>query len=135
MNSLDESKSFCTCPPSGNQVDGLPLAPRNKDAAPASWPFFGRACMYETRGFLKEWMMLLVFLFVDAYFQYEGRTVNRQPGFRSGDTYRRTCFRQDFSVFQHLLSISVLSYCSAEWPASSHSIQLTFSCFFRNFNI
>ena len=46
--SLDESKAFSTCPPSGNQVDGLPLAPR-KDAASASWPFFGRACMYETR--------------------------------------------------------------------------------------
>ncbi len=46
--SLDESKSFCTCPPSGNQVDGLPLAPR-KDAASASWPFSGRACMCETR--------------------------------------------------------------------------------------
>jgi hypothetical protein len=26
--SLDENKSFCTCPPSGNQVDGLSLAPR-----------------------------------------------------------------------------------------------------------
>ena len=39
--SLDESKAFSTCPPSGNQVDGLPLAPR--------WLFFGRACMYETR--------------------------------------------------------------------------------------
>jgi hypothetical protein len=25
---IDESKSFCTCLPSGNQVDGLPLAPR-----------------------------------------------------------------------------------------------------------
>ena len=48
MKTFGESKSFCTCPPSGNQVDGLPLAPR-KDAASASWPFFGRACMYETR--------------------------------------------------------------------------------------
>ena len=48
QRSFDESRSFCTCPPSGNQVDGLPLAPR-KDAAPASWPFCGRACMYETR--------------------------------------------------------------------------------------
>jgi hypothetical protein len=28
MKTLGESKSFCTCPPSGNQVDGLPLAPR-----------------------------------------------------------------------------------------------------------
>ena len=46
--SLDESKSFCTCPPSGNQVDGLPLAPR-KDAASASWPFSGRACIHKTR--------------------------------------------------------------------------------------
>ena len=36
--SLDESKSFCTCPPSGNQVDGLPLASR--------WPFsVERACV------------------------------------------------------------------------------------------
>ena len=34
--------------PSENQVHGLPLAPR-KDAASASWPFSGRACMYETR--------------------------------------------------------------------------------------
>ena len=34
--------------PSENQVDGLPLAPR-KDAAPAIWPFFGRACMCKTR--------------------------------------------------------------------------------------
>ena len=39
--SIDERKSFCTCPPSGNQVDGLPLPPR--------WPFSGRACIYETR--------------------------------------------------------------------------------------
>jgi hypothetical protein len=48
MKTSDESKSFCTCPPSGNQVDGLPLAPR-KDAASANWPFSGRACMYKTR--------------------------------------------------------------------------------------
>jgi hypothetical protein len=37
--SLDERKCFCTCLPSGNQVDGLPLASR-KDAASASWFFF-----------------------------------------------------------------------------------------------
>ena len=48
MKTFDESKSFCTCPPSGNQVDGLPLASL-KDAASASWPFSGRACMCETR--------------------------------------------------------------------------------------
>jgi hypothetical protein len=43
--SLYESKAFSTCPPSGNQVDGLPLAPR-KDAASASWPFsVERACV------------------------------------------------------------------------------------------
>ena len=29
----------------------------------------------------------------------EGRAVNRQPGFRSGDTYRRICFRQEFFRF------------------------------------
>ena len=46
--SLDESKAFSTCPPSGNQVDGLPLA-RRKDAASASCPFFGRACRCKTR--------------------------------------------------------------------------------------
>ena len=45
---LDEIRFFCTCFPSGNQVDGLPLAPR-KDAASASWPVYGRACMYKTR--------------------------------------------------------------------------------------
>jgi hypothetical protein len=48
MKTLGERKSFCTCPPNGNQVDGLPLALR-KDAASASWLFSGRACMYETR--------------------------------------------------------------------------------------
>jgi hypothetical protein len=39
--SLDQHNSFCTCPPSGNQVDGLPLAPR--------WLFPGRACIHKTR--------------------------------------------------------------------------------------
>ena len=38
--------AFCTCPPSGNQVDGLPLAlsKSNKDAESASWLRSGRAC-------------------------------------------------------------------------------------------
>ena len=40
--------AFCTCPPSGNQVDGLPLA-LHKDAASASWPWFGRACERKIR--------------------------------------------------------------------------------------
>ena len=35
--------AFCTCPPSGNQVDGLPLA-LSKDAESASWLRSGRAC-------------------------------------------------------------------------------------------
>ena len=35
-------KTFCTCPPSGNQVDGLPLA-LHKDAVSASWVRSGRA--------------------------------------------------------------------------------------------
>ena len=35
-------KTFCTCPPSGNQVDGVPLA-LHKDAVPASWLRSGRA--------------------------------------------------------------------------------------------
>jgi hypothetical protein len=48
MRILDKTRSFCTCPPSGNQVDGLPLAP-HKNAASASWPFSGRACMCKTR--------------------------------------------------------------------------------------
>ena len=48
MKTFGESKSFCTCPPSGNQVDGLPLAPR-KDTAAASWLFSGRACIRKTR--------------------------------------------------------------------------------------
>ena len=34
--------AFCTCPPSGNQVDGLPLA-LSKDAESASWLRSGRA--------------------------------------------------------------------------------------------
>jgi hypothetical protein len=41
-------KSFCTCSASGNQVDGLALAPR-KDAASASWLSSGRASMCKTR--------------------------------------------------------------------------------------
>jgi hypothetical protein len=48
MKTLGESKTLCTCSPSGNRVDGLPLASR-KDAASASWFFSGRVCMYETR--------------------------------------------------------------------------------------
>jgi hypothetical protein len=36
------------CPPSGNQVDGVPLAPR-KDAESASWLWLGRACNHKTR--------------------------------------------------------------------------------------
>ena len=31
MKTFDESKTFSTCPPSGNQVDGLPLAPRSDE--------------------------------------------------------------------------------------------------------
>ena len=38
--------AFCTCPPSGNQVEGLPLA-LNKDAESASWLRFGRACKHK----------------------------------------------------------------------------------------
>ena len=34
--------------PSGNQVDGLPLA-LSKDAVSASWQFFGRACDHKIR--------------------------------------------------------------------------------------
>jgi hypothetical protein len=49
--SLEESKSFSTCPPSGNRFDGLLLASR-KDAAPASWLCPGRACMCKTRRIL-----------------------------------------------------------------------------------
>ena len=49
MKALGESKSFCTCPPSGNQVDGLPLAPRNKDSASASRLFFWSSVHVETR--------------------------------------------------------------------------------------
>jgi hypothetical protein len=48
MQSFDESKSFCTCSLSGNQVDGLPLAPR-KDAASASWLCAGRALICKFR--------------------------------------------------------------------------------------
>ena len=36
-------QDFCTCAPSGNQVDGLPLA-LSKDAESASWLRSGRAC-------------------------------------------------------------------------------------------
>ena len=70
---LDESRTFCTCPPSGNQVDGLPLALRNKDAARASWPFSGRACMYETRRVflssdeVSEVKVLVNLYFLDSY--------------------------------------------------------------------
>ena len=57
--SLHESQAFSTCPPSGNQVDGLPLAPRNKAAAAASWIFSGRACIHKTRrDFFKFWWSL-----------------------------------------------------------------------------
>jgi hypothetical protein len=62
---LDESKSLCTCPPSGNQVDGLPLAPR--------WASSGRACMYETRrvllssGGVSECKCAWEFVFSDSY--------------------------------------------------------------------
>ena len=38
--------AFCTCPPSGNQVDGLPLA-LSKDAQSASWLRSGRACEHK----------------------------------------------------------------------------------------
>ena len=38
--------AFCTCLPSGKQVDGLPLA-LSKDAASASWLRSGRACEHK----------------------------------------------------------------------------------------
>jgi hypothetical protein len=69
MRIRDKSRSFCTCPSSGNQVDGLPLAPR-RDAASASWPFSGRANMCETRRvFLSSGEVYDVNVFVNLYFQ------------------------------------------------------------------
>ena len=73
MKTFGERRSFCTWPPSGNQVDGLPLAPRNKDAASASWPFSGRACMCETRRVflssddVSEVNVLVNLFFTDSY--------------------------------------------------------------------
>ena len=45
--------------PSGNQVDGLPLALHNKDAVPACWFFSDRACgriFDEVPDFLDEYL-------------------------------------------------------------------------------
>jgi hypothetical protein len=93
------NSSFCTCLPSGNQVDDLPLASR--------WISQGRACMCGTRRVLSsgevcEAKMLVnlifsVFHHTEASIELtsarnERRALNRQPGFRSGDTYRRTAF-------------------------------------------
>ena len=47
-------------------------------------------CVYE---------YIFVYLVMYKSTHNEGRAVNRQPGFRSGDMYRRTCFGQDFLRF------------------------------------
>jgi hypothetical protein len=49
--------------------------------------WFTRAFIYKRSSNLKKTLRV----------SYEGRAVNRQPGFRSGDTYWRPYFRQDFS--------------------------------------
>ena len=56
-------QAFCTCPTSGNQVDGLPLA-LSKDAVSASWRFSGRACerkIYK-KMYTVEWIIEMVLL-------------------------------------------------------------------------
>jgi hypothetical protein len=58
MKTFWRKQVLLTCPPSGNQVDGLPLAPR-KDAASASRPFPGRACMCKTR---RVFQVMVIFL-------------------------------------------------------------------------
>jgi hypothetical protein len=67
--------------------------------------------------------------------QYERRAVNRQPGFRSGDTYRRTCFSQDFSC----LVTSPVDLC-AVWLCYFGGLNLNltsiqFVIFFWNLNM
>jgi hypothetical protein len=53
--------------------------------------------LYET--LLSQIYPLYESLLLQMYLLYERRAVNRQPGFRSGGTYRRTCFGQDFFCF------------------------------------